>query len=359
MLTNLKLYNFKNHLDIGLDFWRLNLIIGPNWSGKTNLLEAIYLLSNTHSYLWFTCDKLLNYSWESFIINWELETKLWATKEIKITYDISSLRTTFLYNLQKTTRPKFLSNSNISAVFLSPQEMNIMYLGPSGRRDFIDEVCLLWDISFYKIKNDYNKIIRNRNKILKNIKEGISEKNDLKYWDEIFIKTASQYYLYRKKFIDFVTNNISQIEKLLNNKYELSFEYVSKVDFSDVEKSIKQYLDKNIDRDIMLGHTYIWPHLDDFVFYNHIWDKKYKTSEFLSRWENKSILIWLKFLQIDYISQTKTSNILLLLDDIFSELDDEHISTVLSYARKYETFITAQNLPAFLHKEDNINVIYL
>jgi len=359
MLKNLKLYNFKNHLDIGLDFWPINLIIGPNWSGKTNLLEAIYLLSNTYSYLGFTHDKLLNYLWENFIISWELETDLWTTKEIKITYDLNSLKTTFLYNLFKTTKPKFLNNSNISAVFLSPQEMNIMYLGPSGRRDFFDEVCLLWDISFYKIKNDYSKILRNRNKILKNIKEWISEKSDLKYWDEMFIKVATNYYLYRKKFIDFVTDNISQIEILLNNKYNLSFEYISKIDFDNVEESIKQYLDKNIDRDIILGHTYIWPHLDDFVFYNHFWDKKYKTQEFLSRGENKSILIWLKFLQIEYLSQNRNNNILFLLDDIFSELDDEHISLVLWYARKYETFITAQNLPIFLQKEDNINVIYL
>lgn len=337
----------------------MNVIVWSNWSGKTNLLEAIYLLSNTHSYLWFTHDKLLNNGGENFIISWNVDTEVGATKEMKVTYDLASTKTTFLYNLLKTTKPKFLTSSNISAVFLSPQEMNIMYLGPTGRRDFFDEVCLLRDISFYKVKNDYAKILRNRNKVLKNIKEGISEKSDLNYRNEIFIKTASNYYLHRQKFIKYIQTNISQIEDLLKNKYSLRFDYITKIDFLDIENSIRQYIDKNIDRDIMLGHTYIGPHLDDFVFYVHIWDKKFKTQEFLSRWENKSILVALKFLQIDYLSTNKTSNILLLLDDIFSELDDEHISLVLWYAKNYETFITAQNLPSFLHWEDKINIIYL
>lgn len=357
MLKSIKLYNFKNHLDIGFDFGHINVIVWPNWSGKTNLMEAIYLLSNTHSYLGFTHDKLLNNHWANFIVSWEIETQVGATKEMKVTYDLSINKTTFIYNLLKTTKPKFLASSNISAVFLSPQEMNIMYLGPSWRREFFDEVCLLRDISFYKVKNDYAKILRNRNKVLKNIKEGISPRNDLNYRNEIFIKTATTYYQYRKQFIDYINSNISEIEDLLKNKYSLSFDYSTKIDFLDIENSIRHYIEKNIDRDIMLGHTYIGPHLDDFVFFVNIDKKKYKTQEFLSRWENKSILIALKFLQINYLCENKTNNILLLLDDIFSELDDEHISLVLAYAKNYETFITAQSLPVFLHNEDNLNII--
>jgi len=359
VLKSLKLYNFKNHEDTNFEFGLMNLIVWPNWSGKTNILESLYLLSNTHSYLGFTHDKLLNNDWENFIISGEVETQIWASKEMKVTYELVTNKTSFIYNLLKTTKPKFLSSSNLSAVFLSPQEMNIMYLGPSWRRDFFDEVCLLRDISFYKIKNDYAKILRNRNKVLKNIKEGISPITDLSYRNEVFIKMAIEYYRHRINFIDFINSNISQIEDLLKNKYTLSFDYISKVDFDDLENSIRYYIEKNIDRDIMLGHTYIWPHLDDFVFYVHKWNKKFKTQEFLSRWENKSILIALKFLQIDYLISNKSTDILLLLDDIFSELDDEHITLVLNYAKNYETFITAQNLPLFLHKENNLTIIYL
>lgn len=359
MLKSIKLYNFKNHTDIDFDFNQLNLIVWPNWSWKTNLLEAIYLLSNTHSYLSFSHEKLLNNDWENYIITWWVETSLWANKELKITYDLNQDKLTFLFNKTKTTKPKFLDSSLLSAVFLSPQEMNIMYLGPAWRRDFFDEVCLLGDISFYKIKNDYSKILRNRNKVLKNIKEWISQKNELNYWNDVFIKTATIYYKHRKNFIDYIVANISSIEDLLKNKYKLSFEYTSKVDFDNIEESISNYLEKNIERDIMLGHTYIWPHLDDFVFYIHKWDKKFKTQEFLSRGENKSILIWLKFLQVNYLVWSKNSQIILLLDDIFSELDDEHIALVLSFAKNFETFITAQNLPPFLLHEGNINTIYL
>lgn len=359
MLTGIKLHNFKNHLDSSFDFNELNLIIWPNGSGKTNILEAIYFLVNAHPYQSQKVEKMKNFLWDNFIINWIISTEVWIDKDIKITYDWSLWKLSYLYSLSRLSKAKYLEVSKYIWVFLSPQEMNIMYLGPSWRRDFLDEVCFLYDKNFHKIKNDYSKILKNRNKILKNIKEWLSLKIELKYRDEIFIKTASIYYRHRLLFINYIKNNINQIEELLGKRYTIYFEYLTKVDLTNIENSIKNYLDKNIDRDIMLGHTYIWPHLDDFVFKIKKWDEFYNSFEFLSRWENKSILIWLKFLQIEFYSEKNSEKILLLLDDIFSELDDEHIRAVLEYSKNFETFITAQNLPNFLQNEANINLIYI
>jgi len=357
MLNTVSLYNFKNHKEVEYEFGFFNLIVGQNGSGKTNILESIYLMLNSHVYWWHKINRLVNFFGNNLFVKWKVGNWDWIDKEYWVTFDSISLKTSYMYNKTKITRPRYQDSLRHTAVFFSPSEMNIMYLWPSMRRDFLDEVCLLFDASFLKIKSDYSKILKNRNKMLKGINEWNASKSDLKYWNNVFVQQSTRYYIARKKFLDFVVDNLSKIENFLWNKYKLSFNYNTKVDLNDIEKSISDYLEKNTDRDIMLWHTYIWPHLDDFEFSVQFWKEFYNSWEFLSRWENKSILIWLKFLEIDYYLQKHSENIVVLLDDIFSELDDEHIWMVLEFSKWFQTFISAQNLPIFLSGDANINVI--
>lgn len=89
-------------------------------------------------------------------------------------------------------------------------------------------------------------------------------RNTLDLWDALFIEKARAYYLYRKKLIDFIQIHMISIEKLLEEKYSLAFTYITKIDFENIESSMSSYLHKNRERDIITGHTYIGPHLDDF-----------------------------------------------------------------------------------------------
>ncbi|MDD2565589.1 MAG: DNA replication and repair protein RecF [Candidatus Gracilibacteria bacterium] len=357
MLNNLSLYNFKNHKEIELEFDFFNLIVGQNGSGKTNILESIYLLLNSHVYGGLKINRLVNFFGENLFVDGVLDNSDGMTKEFKVTFDSASSKTSYIYNKTKVTKPRYIDSLKHTAVFFSPAEINIMYLGPSMRRDFLDEVCMLFDPSFLKIKSDYSKILRNRNKLLKNISEGKASKGDLKFRNDAFISKATSYYIHRKKFLDFIKERISKIEDILGNKYSLEFEYITKVDFTDIEGSIKSYIEKNIDRDIIVGHTYIGPHLDDFEFRVQFGKTYYNSSEFLSRGENKSILIGLKFLEIDFYLQKHSENIVILLDDIFSELDNEHIKAVLDFSKRFQTFISAQNSPSFLLNSADIKII--
>ncbi|EKE29252.1 MAG: hypothetical protein ACD_2C00200G0003 [uncultured bacterium (gcode 4)] len=357
MLRSLELHDFKIHTDSEFSFSDMNLIVWANGSGKTNILEAIYLLLNSRTYQSQNIDRLVNFLGESFLVSGKIGED-YLSKTPKVTYDSKTQKSSFLLNWIKSTRPKYLENTKHIAVFFSPLEMNIIYLGPSLRRDFLDEVCTLSNVAFSKVRSDYSKILRSRNKLLKWIQEWKAEKEDLKFWNSAFVKVTSEYYTHRKKFLDFVSDNISIIENFLENKYKLSFNYKTKVDFADLEKSISAYIEKNIDRDIMTGCTYIWPHLDDFQFIVETTRHIMSSEECLSRGENKSILIWLKFLEIEFYKKLHSENIIILLDDIFSELDDEHIGSVMDYCDRFQTFITAQNMPQFLLDKANINVIY-
>lgn len=126
----------------------------------------------------------------------------------------------------------------------------------------------------------------------------------------------------------------------------LSFQYSTKIDFENIESGMLRYLRENRERDIITGHTYIGPHLDDFqcVLSPH----NIQSNSYLSRGENKTILIGLKFLLIEFIEQSSKKETILLLDDLFSELDAEHITSLLMRAGNRQLFITTQNIPSFL-----------
>ncbi len=135
------------------------------------------------------------------------------------------------------------------------------------------------------------------------------------------------------------------VEILLEEKYTLSFQYITKINFENVESSILQYLRENRERDIITGHTYIGPHLDDFQC---VMSQGIQSNSYLSRGENKTILIGLKFILIEFIERSSKKETILLLDDLFSELDAEHITSLLLHAGNRQLFITTQNIPSFL-----------
>lgn len=358
MLLSLNLNNFKNHKNLNLEFFNQNIIYWPNWSWKTNILEAIYLLTNAHSFLNKNIIELINTSEWNMIVSWNIKDED-DLKNIKITYDNDFQKINFILNSTSIYKPKYLSLTKITSIFFSPFEINIMYLWPNFRRDFFDEILNLTFLNFWKIKTDYLKVLKNRNKVLKNILEKKSTINEIDFWDNAFINISIKYYEYRIKFINFIKNNLDFLENILDKKYSLDFYYETKINLNKIYDSISNYLKENINRDIIIWHTCIWPHLDDFYFNVKINNNLYKTNSYLSLWENKSLLIWLKFLQILFLQIYNKNHIILLLDDIFSELDDNHISLIMEKCINYQTFISTQNIPNFIDIKAKINKIKL
>lgn len=153
-------------------------------------------------------------------------------------------------------------------------------------------------------------------------------------------------YKYRNIFIDYTENGIKNFSEYFLGKIEnVEFKYITKTDFNDIKWSIKNYLDKNLDRDIILKKTQIGPHIDDFDI---IVDNK-SLIEFASRWEIKSIIIWLKLLELDFIKEKTSKKPILLIDDFFSELDNKHIELLSFKIANYQTIISTINDLEFLN----------
>lgn len=332
MIKSLKLVNFRNFSNKEIKNFEIkNFIVWENWRWKTNTLEALAILSN-NSILKLSLDDLVKF-WENYFfieIDDENKWKIWFY------YSKVDKKKNFLINNKKVTKKKFLENIYSSVIF-SPIMMNMMYLSPSLRRDFIDEALRSSYPEYERYLKEYKKVLKSRNSFLKAIHEWKARKEDIKFWDENFIWLCEKIYNFRFKLVNFLSNSIKNIEDYFSISIEnISFNYISKVSEENIFQDIKDYLEKNFERDIILWKTAIWPHIDDFdIKINNI-----SLSKFGSRWEVKSVLIYIKLLEWIFIEKKTGNKPILIIDDLLSELDEIHKNTLLEKIIYYQSFIS-------------------
>jgi len=348
MIKKIKLVNFRNFQSREFFFSEdKNYIIWENWKWKTNILEVLSLLTG-NSITWISFENLVK-SQETFF-HIEMENELWNSMVIFFDKELNKKK--YSINKKNTTKKKFREISLKSVIF-SPIVMNMFYLWPSLRRDFLDNILLSSFTKYDKILKNYKNSLLNRNKVLKNIFRNKSEISEIKFWDKEFINNAVKVYEYRYKIIHFLKENSwNLINSFIWKIEKLDFEYISKVgneNFNSLHKKIKNYLEENLQKDIILKTTSIWPHRDDF---NLIIDDNINLIDFASRWETKTIILWLKKIEIKFIEQETKRKPILIVDDLLSELDHKHKNLFLDNITWYQTFITGITLNT--EKSDNI-----
>lgn len=333
MIKSLKLKNFRNFSSIEFFFDdKKNFIIWENGKWKTNILEAISIL---------TTNNLLKIDYENLVQTWEnnffIEATFWDNNKISLAYDKQLNKRIYSLNGKKITKSKLSDISQKTVRFL-PITMNMFYLSPSLRRNFLDEILEASYPEYSKYYTRYENIIKNRNKILKNIREWKSKENELDFWNKQFIKACFYIYNYRFEIVDFLSENIKISKSHFWEKIQkINFIYKTKVDRNNLEQSIRNYLEKNKSRDIILANTSIWAHIDDF---NILLDTL-SIKDFASRWETKSIILDLKKLEVEFIENHIKTKVILLIDDLFSELDFFHQENILKDFNSNQTIISS------------------
>jgi len=351
MIKNIKIKNFRNfeNKEYIFDKW-LNLIIWDNWKGKTNILEAVSLLTINEIYN-IPFNDLTKLNENVFFINWNfLDNE--DNKSISISYDKSLNKKKYILDWKATTK-KSIKKKWFLSCFFSPLVMNLFYLSPSKRRDFIDNILINCYEEYEELLKKNTSIVKNRNKVLKNIKEWFSKKEEIIFWNKNFIEISKKIYKYRINLIKYFEKKVKHFTNYLDFKVkEIDFVYQSKTDLNNIKGSIEKYLEDNIDRDIILQKTNIWIHVDDFDI---IIEKKYSLVNFASRGEIKSLILGLKFLEIDFIEEKTNKKPILLIDDLMSEIDEKHQKEIFSKIQNYQSIITS----IYDIEAENINTIYL
>lgn len=344
MITQLKLINFRNFENKVLEFsGEKNFVIWENGKWKTNILEAISLLANSSlSHIEF--DNLVK-RWEEYFF---IECN-YNNATLSLSYDKEKKQKKYQINGKSTTRKKFLEESYRCCIF-SPIMMNMMYLSPSLRRDFIDQILINSFPEYQDILKEYKKVVKHRNKLLKHLWESWSDSSELDFWDEKFATLATEVYNYRFKIINFFKENIESSKEYFTDKVDhISFEYITKIDADSPKSSIMNYLKENRGRDIIIGKTPIWPHSDDFdVVVDAV-----SLTQFASRWETKSVILWLKLLETVFTEKKTNKKPVLVIDDLLSELDTLHKEMYTKKIKYYQAIISSIELT------DSWNIIRL
>ncbi len=336
-IQQLKLLNFRNYEKMELDFSpNYNIIYGNNGSGKTNLVESIYVLALTKSFRGSVDKVLIMNNKDVCRVEGVVQDKY--ENKYKIIIKDSGKRVKI-----NNTKVDKLSDyiSEISVVLFNPDDLRFIKDSPSIRRKAINlEISQINNV-YLKNLNMYNKLLKQRNSYLKTT--NINANSSKEYLDVLtskLIDYGEKIYLSRKKYIDLLNQRIGEIYNSICDIDDLNLEYVSDYKNFDKEKIVSKYRE-NLNRDIILGKTSFGVHHDDVRFKF----KGYNIKDYGSEGQQKNAIIAYKLTELEIFYQVRGNYPILILDDLFSELDRFKINNILNLINKdIQTFITTTDI---------------
>lgn len=361
-LKRLQLTNFRNYDELDLSFNDgLTILTGENAQGKTNLLEAIFLLSMAKSHRTNIDKELIKWDDESAKIIGEVETK-----NYEFPLELHFQKKGKIAKVNHLDQPKLsLFIGKLNVVLFAPEDLQIVKGSPSLRRKFIDAELAQSHPVYLQELLDYNRILKQRNKFLKDF--GHHTNFDELYFEVLtdqLIEKAVSVIKYRRNFIEKLNDYAGEIHyELSNQRDKLTLSYdasSSKLNYNEIDtltEQFKELFKSAIDREKYQSTTVYGPHRDDLSFYLN--DKL--ASHFGSQGQQRTIVLSIKLAEIELLNELIGEYPILLLDDVLSELDDQRQHILMSRIEgKIQTFLTTATIEGLqLDKLDNASVFYI
>ena len=349
VIESIKLENFRNYetLELQLDPGT-NIFYGENAQGKTNILESVYLCGTTKSHKGSRDREMIRFDQEEAHIRMKLD------------------RAGSYYSIDmhlKKNRPKGIAINGVpirkagellglgNFVFFSPEDLNIIKSGPGERRRFVDlELCQLSKVYLFQLSN-YNKILNQRNKLLKEISFRPEYLDTLDVWDSQLVQYGQRVIQERELFVSRLNEIIGGIHQRLSGGREtLVIHYEKNVEIGDFEQKLKN----SRERDLKLRTTQNGPHRDDLCFDIGGMDIR----KFGSQGQQRTAALSLKLSEIELVKQEIKDTPVLLLDDVLSELDSNRQKYLLDGIHDIQTLITCTGLDEFVENRFEINKVF-
>lgn len=361
-LKQLKLQHYRNYADLSLEFQDgLTILTGENAQGKTNLLEAIFLLSLTKSHRTNHDQEMIQWQQETARVEALIET---AHYEFPLELILNKKGKIAKFNhIEQQKLSAFVGKLN--TILFAPEDLQLIKGAPSLRRRFIDSELGQSHPVYLGNLMAYQRLLKQRNSYLKQF--GRSNQFDALYFDiltEQLVDEAVQVIKQRLDFVDQLSLLAHPIhQNLSNQRDELFLHYVSsvpRVDCRQVETlrtALLQAFKDVLSREKEQGTTLIGPHRDDISF--QLNDKK--AQFFGSQGQQRTIILSLKLAEIDLMKQVTGEYPVLLLDDVLSELDDDRQHLLMSYIEhKVQTFLTTATVKGLkLHQLKQADIYYV
>ncbi|AOY75419.1 DNA replication/repair protein RecF [Clostridium formicaceticum] len=338
LVEEVKLLDYRNYKQLQLQFHpKLNIFVGENAQGKTNILEALYVCAIGKSFRTNKDQEMVRMLKEHAYIKTSI-LKSTDKVEIEVLINRENNKRIKVNKLSLTKYGDLLGNLNV--VLFSPEDLKIIKEGPNERRRFINN-----DISqilprYYYTLVQYNKILQQRNKVLKNYK---GKTIDLEVWDEQLIDHGAWLMIYRRNFI----KRIAILAKLMHKKitdgleilevqYDSSIKIKEENEIKDIKEKFREALKEAQPLEERRGLTLIGPHRDDLIFkVNGLEIKKYG-----SQGQQRTAVLSLKLAELELMKGEVGEYPILLLDDVMSELDKKRQNYLIKNLKNVQTFIT-------------------
>lgn len=349
IIESMELKNFRNYRELQLHFdAKTNIFYGDNAQGKTNILEAVYLSGTTKSHKGSRDRDMILFGEDeghlrTFVKKGEIEY------QIDIHLKKNKTKGIAINGVPIRKASELFGIANF--VFFSPEDLSIIKQGPGERRRFLDmELCQLDKVYLHHLAN-YNRIVVQRNKLLKDLSFRPELKDTLDIWDIQMAEYGKKIIESRNAFIESLGEIIRGIhEKLSGGKEELTLSYEKHVGAEELYDAIT----RSRERDIRMKTSNVGPHRDDLMFAIGGVDIR----KFGSQGQQRTAALSLKLSEIELVKQVIHDTPVLLLDDVLSELDHNRQNYLLDSIHDIQTMITCTGLDEFVNHRFSINRVF-
>lgn len=336
-IKSVKLVSFRNYDYQIVDFpMQITLVSGTNGQGKTNLVESVVVAATTKSPRTSNMSELVKDGSAETLVEILLDRKF---GQMNLSFTINAKgEKKFFINSNPVSKMSDVFG-NLVVVYFSPDDLKIVSASPDKRRDFMDTDISELSGSYYNLIQRYNKVLLQRNKLLKTERDRALLLAQIGVWDEQLAQIASLIIKTRKSFIEKLKVPAKEALKYISSsKDDLEIEYVGVKGTSaeEIKEELLKSLKFNLERDIELGYTSVGPHRDDIYFGLNGKDAR----NFASQGQQRSIVLALKFAELEIFEKELGEEPILVLDDVFSELDTTRQRRLYEKMSKYQAIIT-------------------
>ena len=348
-IESIELLNYRNYKQLHMDFHSgTNVLYGDNAQGKTNILEAVYVCSTTKSHKGSKDKEIVRFGEE------ESHIKMTVRRDgipYRIDMHLKKNRTKGVAVNGVPIKKASELFGIVNVIFFSPEDLNIIKNGPAERRRFLDlELCQLNKVYVYDLVQ-YNRVVVQRNKLLKEMDSDPSLKETLNIWDTQLVRFGSELIRLRTRFVEELNELIREIHfHLSGEREELEIRYEPNV----TPETFEEELSRNRNQELRQRLTLTGPHRDDLNFIVNGADIR----KFGSQGQQRTAALSLKLSEIELVKRTVKDYPVLLLDDVLSELDGKRQEHLLSEISHIQTLITCTGLDEFVNSRFQMDKIF-
>jgi len=350
MISDLRLQQFRSYNDASFEFGEgVNIIVGPNGSGKTNLLEAILVLAHGSSYRVNDVD-LLQFGAPWFRLDARMEPED-SARTVKLA---TVPRQTKTYEIDGKTYQRLTMQHMLPVVLFEPNHLQLLHGSPQLRRDYLDDILEQTYPGFTSFRRNYRRVLAQRNALLKRPKQPSTQ--ELFPWNLRLSELGATITRARADLCVQLAEKLTDIyAEISQSKTLVTLAYQPKFPLETYESQLLSKLESHLHEDFVRGFTAYGPHREDFV----VTFEGRAADEYASRGETRTALLALKIIELQLLEAVRGRTPLLLLDDVFSELDGARRRALTSFLQRYQTFLTTTDADVVVKHFTNSTIIPL